>query len=67
MGFPAVQTNDLFEAASRACDSYWRGSDASKIILREAMTDLRFCVEAEKKLRAKSETVTLLNPSREHA
>ena len=62
-----MHTNDLFEAASRACDSYWRGSDASRIILREAMSDLRVCVEAEKKRRAQSETTTLTNPSREHA
>ncbi len=55
-----MHTSDLFEAASRACDSFWLGSDKSKIILREAMLDLRVCVEAEKKRRAQSETTTLM-------
>jgi hypothetical protein len=52
-------TNDLLEAAKLACDSYWLGSDKSKLNLRECMSDLRVCVEAEMKKRAKDATVRL--------
>ena len=62
-----MQTNDLFEAAELACRAFWGGSDKSKLNLRECMSDLRVCVNAEKKRRAQSETTTLLSPSREHA
>ena len=52
-------TNDLLEAAELACRSYWDGSDRSKINLREAMTDLRVCVNAELKKRAQADTQRL--------
>lgn len=52
-------TNDLLEAADRAVRSYWDGSDRSKIILKEAMSDLRVCVHAEMKKRAQEDTTRL--------
>ncbi len=57
-------TNDLLEACGRAVRSYFDGSDASKINLREAMADLRVCYHAEVKKRAQEETTTV---SRLHA
>jgi hypothetical protein len=57
-------TNDLLEACDRAVRSYFDGSDASRINLREAMTDLRVCYFAEVKRRAQEDTTTV---SRLHA
>jgi hypothetical protein len=51
--------SDLLEAAELACRSFWDGSDKSKINLREAMTDLRVCVNAELKKRAQESTQRL--------
>ncbi len=62
-----MHTNDLLESAQRACDSYWMGSDKTKINLREAMSDLRVCVDAETKRRAQADTTTITRPAREHA
>lgn len=47
-----MHTNDLLLAAERAVSSFFLGSDSTKINLREAMTDLRVCVEREKKKQA---------------
>ncbi len=60
-------TNDLLEACDRAVRAYFDGSDASKINLREAMSDLRVCFHAEKKKRAAEETTTVVRPDRSHA
>lgn len=52
-------TNDLLEAADRASRSYWDGSDKSRIILKEAMIDLRVAVNLELKKRAHEDTARL--------
>jgi len=57
-------TSDLFEAAQLACRSYWDGSDKSKINMREAMSDLRVCVEIEKSKRAKQETAKIVKEAK---
>lgn len=60
-------TNDLLEAAKLACDSYWTGSDKTKLNLRECMADLRSAVNAELKKRAQADTTTITRPDRTHA
>ncbi len=54
-----MQTNDLLEAATLACKAFWDGSDKSRLNLRECMSDLRVCVNAEQKRRAQEETQRL--------
>lgn len=59
-----MHTSNLLEAAQRVSDSFWLGSDKTKINMREAMIDLRVCLDAEKKKRVVKE---IARPSREHA
>lgn len=54
-----MQTNDLLEAATLACKSFWEGSDKSKLSLRECMTDLQVAVRLEQQKRAKEDTTRL--------
>ena len=49
-------TNDLLEAIDRAVRSYFEGSNKSKIDMRQAMEDVRVCLNAEKKRIAQEST-----------
>lgn len=60
-------TDDLFESAALAVESFFVGEAKVKRSIRMDMENLRCAVQAEKKRRAKDETTTILNPSREHA